>query len=491
MPILTTDNRQMVRATIWKELSWSPSDEQRPIMMCNSRFIAVSGGEGSGKSEVTAMRAMEYLDISKLVWIVGQEYENARQEFQYLADWCIALGLVRDQDVSFPKEGQCAFVTITGCHVVTKSAKDIIKLGRESPDLILIVEAAQITWTAFLRLRGRIARNRGDMVLSGTLEGSLGWWPELLTKWKGPNSEGGISFELPTWSNTFKYPKGNFTIRLQDGTVVANVCEEIYNLVYNSNTPPDVVMERYAGKVVKPAGLIFPEFNNEIHVKEYCEFNPDLPVEIAVDPGYGMPGAHVVLAIQVVADQFWIVDEIYAQRLTTDEIIDKMQRDYPWGRAWVQGSIDIAAKQHAAMEAPIEVWKRKTGVKLSCKYVEVEGGIELLRGLLLPDPRTGVSKVIVGPKCRGIISEMGGGPSPVPLGGPWKRNLDTNKPEPRNDHACKSFLYWCVSRMGYTVTKRKSNYGKLLIPRGRNGALVERGKWESKQPQGVGVTNGR
>ncbi len=452
-------------------------------MTCNNRFISVSGGEGSGKSEVTAMRAMEYLDISKLIWIVGQEYENARQEFQYMADWCIDLGLVRAEDISFPKEGQCSFTTITGCRIITKSAKDIIKLGRESPDLILIVEAAQITWEAFLRLRGRVARNRGDMLLSGTLEGSLGWWPEVLTKWKGPNSEGGRTFELPTWSNTFKYPKGNYTVTLADGTVLHDMCEEIYNLVYNSNTPPDVVLERYAGKVVKPANIIFPEFSNEIHVAKegLGEFNPELSIEIAVDPGYGIPGAHVVLAIQKVVDQFWIVDEIYVQRLITEEVIDKMQRDYVWGRAWTAGAIDIAAKQHPAMEAPIKVWKNKTGINLACKKVEVEGGIELLRGLLLPDPRTGVSKILINPKCKGIISEMGGGPSPVALGGPWKRNKDTGKAEDRNSHSCKALIYWLVSRMGYTLTKRKSNYGQLLIPRGRGGRLIPLSQWESKQ----------
>ena len=61
MPILTTDNRMAVRKMIWDALQWQPKAGQLPVMTCDNRFIAIAGGEGSGKSD-------HKLSLSKL-WL--------------------------------------------------------------------------------------------------------------------------------------------------------------------------------------------------------------------------------------------------------------------------------------------------------------------------------------------------------------------------------------------------------------------------------------
>jgi hypothetical protein len=482
MPILASDNRLAVRRMIWNALEWQPRALQLPVMMADNRFIAIAGGEGSGKSECCAMRAMEYLDISKLIWLCGDEFLDCRKEFEYMAEWGQQLGIIAPRDISFPSEGQCHFKTITGCHVYTVATKDVTKIGRESPDLIIMCEAARQSLVAYQRLRGRITREQGDLLLSGTYEGSLGWWPELVEKWSGYNVEDGKSFVMPTWANTAKYKLGNYQIVLTNGTIVKNVGKELHDLWYNSNTPPDICMERYAGRRVKPAGMVIPEFNIDYHVGDY-PYNDKFPIDIAVDPGYGIPGAHAVLAIQMMeGGQIQVVDEMYLQHITTEEIIEKMQREKPWGKAFSDGAIDIAAKQHPAQPAVIEVWKKLTGVLLKCKKVtDVEAGVELLRGLMLPDRRTGFCKIVFNYSCYGIISELGGGLSPVIGGGPWVRNLQTNKPLDSNCHSTKALLYYCVSRLGYTIKKRESQYGKLLVPRGRQGRLVPLSEMEGKR----------
>lgn len=472
MPILATDNRLAVRKLIWDVLGWKPCALQLPVMLDEHRFMAVAGGEGGGKSECAANRGLEYLDISKLIWICGQEFQDCRKEFEYMAEWGKQIGIVNPKDIHFPDEGQCSFKTITGCHVYTVAVKDITKIGRESPDLIIVCEAARISVEAYRRLRGRVTREHGDMILSGTYEGSLGWWPELVEKWAGFNVEGGKSYVMPTWANTVKYKLGNYQIVLTDGTIIKNVGKELYDLWYNSNTPPDICMERYAGRRVKPSGIIIPEFANEYHVGAY-PYNPEFPLDITVDPGYGIPGAHAILAIQNMESRILCVDELYLQHITTEEIIERMWAEKKWGHAINSITIDIAGKAHPAHESAIEVWKRKTGITPRCKkIVDVEGGIELLRGLMLPDHRTGFCKVGINYSCYGIISEMGGCPCPVIGGGPWRRKPETNKPEDANCHSTKAFLYYCVNQLGYTIKKKASNYGKLLVPRGRQGRLT-------------------
>ena len=439
------------RKALFEPLGYTPTPEQLVVHEDGHRIKQVSGGERAGKSRVGAREALLSIPRSKLIWVVAQEYNTARTEFEYLMEDCLKLGLVKTGDISFPKEGACQFTTINGCKVETKSADDFRKLGMVAPDFVLGCEAAQMSYDAYIRLRGRIAEKRGKMVLTGTMEGSVGWWPEYIKRGQSPDPEF-RSFILPSWSNHIIYPPGEYEITLMNGEKISNVNKEIYDLWVE--TPLDLFMERY-GAVPQPvAGLIMKEFSNSIHVGNY-EYDRDIPVEIAVDPGYG--GAYSVLAIQIKESIPYIVDEIYMQGYTTEDIITIMQQR-PWGHSVTNGAIDIAGKQHQAMEAPIEVWQNRTGINLQCRYVEVEGGIELMRSLLKVNPITNKPGLYINHSCKGLIAECGGGKSPIHGGGAWTRDLNTGKIIDRNNHSCKAFTYWAVNRYGYTVKERKLSY---------------------------------
>ncbi len=435
------------REAMFGPIRYMPTPMQLAVHEDQHRQKQVSGGERGGKSFVGAKEALLHIPTSTLIWIVAQEYATCRTEFEYLMGDCLKLGLLKAQDISFPKEGACQFKTINGCKVETKSADDFRKLGMVAPDFILVCEGAQISFDAYLRLRGRIAEKRGSMVMTGTMEGSLGWWPEYIKRGQAPDKEF-RSFILPSWSNELVYPKGEHEITLMNGEVIKNVNKEIYDLW--CETPLDVFMERY-GAVPQPvAGIIMREFSNPIHVGDY-EYDPNIPVEIAVDPGYG--GAYAVLAIQIKESIPYVVDEIYLQGYTTEDIITIMHQK-PWGHAVTDGAIDIAAKQHQAMAAPIEVWKEKAGITLKCAYVEVDEGINLMRSFLKVNPVTNRPKVYFNHSCKGIIAECGGGKSPVQGGGAWVRDVNTNKIVDKWNHSAKALIYWLVNRYGYAGTKQ-------------------------------------
>ena len=57
--------------------------------------------------------------------------------------------------------------------------------------------------------------------------------------------------------------------------------------------------------------------------------------------------------------------------------------------------------------------------------------------------------ILVDPKCRGFISECGGGKSPVEGGGIWMRNKDTLEPLKKHDHACKALIYYLANKYGF------------------------------------------
>jgi hypothetical protein len=213
-------------------------------------------------------------------------------------------------------------------------------------------------------------------------------------------------------------------------------------------------MERYAGVPCKPSGLIVTEFTNALHVGEHS-FDPELPVEITVDPGYA--GAHVVEACQWKSDELYIIDEIYLQGYTTEDVIT-ICKQKPWWGAVKSGVIDIAGRQHQAMDAPVEVWLKHTGLILRSQKVDVQGGIDLLRTYMKVNPLNNRVKVHVDCKARGFISECGGGKSPLNGGGPWLRDLHTGKEIDRDNHACKAIIYLIVNRFGYTPYVKNIKY---------------------------------
>ncbi len=464
------------RSHIFKQIEYEPNHIQESIHSSDARTKLIAGGERGGKSVVGSKETVLRVPRSQLIWIVGAEYDIARTEFEYVLEDCQKLKLIvnPNRDISFPKQGECSFKTYNKCKVVTKSAKEPQKLGMEAPDFILGCESAQIEYEAYLRLRGRLMEKRAPMVLTGTFEGSLGWYVDMFTLWQSPNAEDAKSFSLPSWKNeaiykqcthpivpdTDKCPVCGLPLIVTSNGEKFYVDEEIYNVWVNS--PYDIANERYAGVPCKPSGLIMAEFSNVIHVGNY-QYDPELPVEIAVDPGYGYPGAYSVVAIQVKEGAIYLVDEIYLQGYVTEDIIT-VGKQKKWFSKVTSGAIDIAGRQHQAMPAPIEIWQKSAGLYLNSRKVDVEGGIDVLRTFLTVNPVTNKPKMFVNYSCRGFIAECGGGKSPVQGGGAWLRDTKTGKIIDRNNHSTKAVSYWIVNNFGYTPRLGESNYGKTFGP---------------------------
>jgi hypothetical protein len=464
------------RELIFEQIGYKPTGIQNKIHDSDVRIKLVAGGERGGKSVVGSKEAVLRIPRSELIWIVGAEYDISRTEFEYILEDCQKLKLITDpnKNISFPKQGECSFTAYNKCRVVTKSAKEPQKLGMQAPDFILGCESAQMEYEAYLRLRGRLAEKRAPMVLTGTFEGSLGWYADMYTLWQSSNNDDAKSFSLPSWANDAIYkqcphpvipdsdkcPVCGLPLIITSNGEKFYVDEEIYKLWTGS--PYDMANERYAGVPCKPSGLIMSEFSNVIHVGDYS-YDPEIPVEIAVDPGYGFPGAYAVVVVQVKEGAIYLVDEIYLQGYVTEDIITICKQKEWWGKLQ-GGAIDIAGRQHQAMPAPVEVWQNIGGLYLNSRKVDVEGGIDVLRTFLTVNPVTNRPKLFVNHTCRGFIAECGGGKSPVFGGGSWLRDVNTGKIIDRNNHSTKAVTYWLVNRYGYTPRTAETNYGKTFGP---------------------------
>lgn len=468
---------QKRKLDIWERLGYSPTPEQMAMHMDEHRLRLVAGGAQAGKSYSAAMEMAGRFQGDGgdgLFWLVGEEYADTKREFQYLVDAFTRLGL----SVFSSKNVNPGEIVISGdIRFETKSANDERKLGAVAPRGILGCEAAQFSVTTYHRLRERIAPKRGWLLLSGTFEGSMGWYPELWTKWQVENPEGGRSFSIPTWSNKVLYPGGR---------------DDPEILLLEASTPPDIFQERFGAVPCPPSGRVFPEFQMFLHIKSmpdaeypwpietvWCDsakkfitFDPRAPVYLWTDPGYA--GACSVLAAQIPGDTVYIFDEIYLQGVVTEDIIHTAQ-SRPW---WKLRDVHVGdyhyIHQHQAMPAVAEVWQKKAGVHLRSQRVGINEGNERLKTFLLPDRVSGRPHVYIDPACQGLISELGGAPNPFSGQAEvyrWKVDRSGavigKTPEDKNNHSIKALIYGLVDKFGYaTRTGRRSGGYNYLTGRG-------------------------
>ncbi len=428
---------------IFNLVGYEPTETQDVIHQDQSRAKLVAGGERGGKSE-TGSKELEshwFIDIAAkekgkaLYWLLGDDYAACRGEWDYIVQDFTKLEILASPPTKNIDPGEIVLQDET--RIITKSARYPEKIATEAPDGIVICEAAQIEYEVFLRAWSRLAEKRGWLYMSGTFEEEdyVGWYRELYELGQSFNQLGVKSFSIPSWSNLYVYPGGRNDpeiLRLEAGMT------------------KERFQERFGGVPCPKTGRVVTEFANSIHVRP-CEFDKNIPVELAVDPGYA--GAYAVEVIQDLGEQIALIDEIYVQGVVTKDII-LMAKKTEWWDAVIGGAIDIAGKQHQAMAAPVEVWLSE-GVSLRSKKVNIEDGIDLLRTHLKQHPVTGKPGVIVDPKCRGFISECGGGKSPVDDGGLWMRDKNTLKPIERNNHACKALIYYLSNKYGF-VGERKA-----------------------------------
>ena len=422
---------------VFEKVGYKPTEAQEPIVYSDKRFVLVAGGEQAGKSLVASKFLLSKWTETKgpaLFWLVAADYERSRAEVMYLVDDFATLGILKKASKRVdPGRIELADGTV----IETKSAKDPRTLAMRAPDGIIGCEASQLDLETFYRLRGRCAPKKAWMFLGGTFEGSLGWYPQLFLAWQhGTDVE--KAYSLPSYTNIHFYPGG------EDDP-------EIKRLEKDSSD--DFFKERIMGIPSPPRGLVFHEFRADYHVRE-VEYIPNEPVHLWIDPGYA--GGYAVEVVQIIDDQICVVDEIYEKSLITEEIVD-MAMDKPWWKDVRFGVIDVAGYQHQAMSAPAEVWLDKAGLYMASQKVKINDGTERLKSMLKVDPKHHRPKLVVNPKCKGLLSEFWAAPNP--FDGQtrvykWKTDRDGNivgnQPEDKYNHGIKALIYGLIDRFGYS-----------------------------------------
>lgn len=380
---------------------------------------------------------------------MAEQYETCVPEMEYVVQFLRQLDAFDPKRLSWPKEGAKSVLTRDGVLFETRSADDYRRIAEKAPDGIIGCEVGRWQWETFLRVNSRLAQQRGWAWLSGSFESSYGWQVEKWRQWSGPNMEQAQSWSVPSWDNEFVFEGGEND-------------PEILRL--KASMPANRFMERHVGVPTPPEGLVYPEFQYITHVSDKARYQPGLPVEVWIDPGYA--GAYVVLAVQQVGDTVNVVDEVYVQRMTHAEVITRCSRQTWWKDKAGHGVIDVAGRQHPGDDSAVEVWQSEAGVYLDSQRVTIQAGIDRVHNFLVYDAGRGRPGVLVAPECTGLIAELGAGKHPIEGMGPYVYKIDrmggvvSELPLPMNNHAASALAYGLVNRYGYVrnVVGTSTNY---------------------------------
>ena len=431
------------------------SEAQAAILRCRKRFKLVVGGGQAGKSiEATADHAIHVFEDKQrrpgktlLYWLLAADYERNRREWDYLGENFRNFGYTVDaskdihpgrMEVRISKKDRRPLLVAE-----TKSGKDPRTLSMYSPDGIIICEASQIDFETYWKAQERVTASGGWLHLSGTYETSYGWYPGLAAAWEHGSADE-QSFRLPSPTNKYVYPGGVNDPKLQ---------------YLKRNSSDAFYLEKVMGIASPPAGRVFKEFRADIHIRQ-VEYDPDLPLYIWDDPGYGH--AHAIEIAQVApGGQVRVFDEIYDRGFTTEDLI-KVCLDRPW---WKNPHKTLVidpnyATQHQGTHSVAEIWLERTQLATMGVKVGIMDGIERFKTFLKVNPLTGAPGIVFAPRCKGVLSELGAYPSPF-YDPPrwevysWKVDKDGNmagdSPDDRYNDGVKAVTYGIVERFGLVV----------------------------------------
>jgi len=435
-------------------LKMLPLKKQWEILVSGARTNLICGGVRGSKS-FTAKAYFWYQFVLKQsseefkknprplhYWIGGATYPLTKVMFNYIKDDARKLGLLDAKNTSNAHDPG-TITLVDGTTIETKSGTNPEAWASEAVDGIIIDEAAQVSFDLYLRSLERLSETRGWLLMVGTLEKSLGWYSKFYEVWK--NGDESRSFSLPSWDNTYLFPKGR-----QDPEI----------LRMEREMGPEIFKERCAGEPVPPAGLVFPEFRADIHVERY-EYNPDLPVLMGVDPGYSDSCAYEFF--QEVDGQLKGFFEVYERGRTADWVIDFIQdQDFYKISTALEGpgfwaACDVYGDQHHHVQSVIEVWRQKTGVHLHSKKIPNVNNVDAqIKRYLAFDPVWERPRTTFHPSMKGILSNFGVGPEPhdnIFRSYRWDLTSDNqivgSKPKDANNHGIKAFGYLLVNKFGF------------------------------------------
>ena len=393
---------------------------QHQIFSDPARFVVISAGRRFGKTVLALVKVITLaLETPKAkIWYVAPTYRQAE-----MIAWKMLFEMIPEKLISKKNEVKLEIVLINGSEISLKGADNEDSLRGVGLDFVVLDEYASMkpnVWQEIIR--PMLSDRQGKALFIGTPKGKNHFW-ELWVK--GQRKEGGFS---------------SYSARTEDNPYIPR--SEIKDA-------KDTMNERYFRQEYEASfedytGLIWPEFDQAIHVIEPVELPGFYERIAALDPA--ITGTTAVLFCAVNEDgDLYITGEYYDQNKRASEVSDS-----------VRGKAKIWFGDPAGRNKSVN----RNGVMFSLFDEYRDNGIDLIPAQ--NDVNAGINRVAeyfkrgkikIFNTCRNLIHEL--------ERYHWSEERETTsgiispKPYKSLDHACDCLRYLVMSRQEGSVQEAK------------------------------------
>lgn len=303
---------------LYKLLDFQPhSQEQWDYCLSDARFNILTCGRRWGKSIAAGHRITERMfKPNQYIWIVGPTYKLGEKEFRVVFRDFEKLGLLKRCKRSYAtKQGDMRIETPWNTILEVVSAEKPDSLVGEGLDHVCMSEAAihnRLIWDQYIE--PALSDKLGTADFPSTPRG-YNWYHGLWQLGNDPDMEGYKSWQLPTWSNSARYPGGIDNLEIQRIKAVAS--KQHFD-------------QEYGAKFTSFVGQIYEEWNAGASITQ-IPYHPEWQNYWAMDYGFSNP--FVCLDIMVdPSENVYVWREYYVRyRSTYDHAHYLLERENPEG----------------------------------------------------------------------------------------------------------------------------------------------------------------
>jgi hypothetical protein len=374
------------KEALFKKLEYQPhSLGQRDYHNSKARFRVPCCGRRYGKSLMAGHEMTKKMFVPEsLNWIVGPKYVLGEKEFKVVYKDFKKLGLLERCTSHYNVDQGRMDITFHDLDSVlqVKSAERPDSLVGEGINHVCMSEAAKhkkSTWEMYIRPALQDVRGTADF--PSTPQG-FNWYKGLFDLGQHDDHPEFKSWRFPSWENKVIFPGG------EDDPEILATKSQVSEMFFQ---------QEIAADFTSFAGQIYPEFNEEIHVKAF-PYRPEWKNWMSLDFGYVDP----FVALDIMIDpmnRIWVWrDYQVSYKATYEHGVVLQNRENP-----EQYHIDaISADPKGADEIATLAWVLGGIQAHSVGWVM---GIEQIKRAL--KVRTdGTPGLIIHPRCIDLIRQM-------------------------------------------------------------------------------------
>jgi len=340
-------------------IEFTPHAAQKKIFESKARYIGAVAGIRGGKTTAGAVwlnsriyadyaegKRGDYLIAAPTNKILEQSSLPKFKEY-FPADW----GTWKEQkgcfELKWSRKG-----SKEPCRVFVRSLDDPNSIEGMECLAIWADEVGQMKGEVWPNMVGRVSITQGPILMT-TTPYALNWfYTEVFKKWR----EGNENFEIIAWSSVDNpmFPRAEY--------------ENAKRIL-----PKQVFERRYNGTFTRMEGLVYPEFDEDIHVVDQFTIPEKWLRFGGMDFGRNNPNAILCIAEDPDTKTYYVYKEFYKSEVLLQEMAAFLKAE--------NLSYVLADTQSAQLIAELQQFYQVRGVKEADKGIEV--GIERIRTLLI------------------------------------------------------------------------------------------------------------